>query len=79
MTPLLQQVLTEIDQLDPSEQLSVMGRLVERLNIYVNVNVNATTLAAPRISRQELLGCAKGLISMSEDFDAPLADFEEYM
>ena len=75
MTPLLQQVLTEIDRLDPSEQLSVMGRLVERLNIHVN----ATTLAAPRISRHELLGCAKGLISMREDFDAPLADFQEYM
>ena len=27
MTPLLQQVLTDIDRLDPSEQLSVMGRL----------------------------------------------------
>jgi prevent-host-death family protein len=24
-------------------------------------------------------GSAKGLIEMSEDFDAPLADFEEYM
>ena len=46
MTPLLQQVLAEIDLLDPSEQLSVMGRLVERLNIHVN----ATTPAAPRIS-----------------------------
>lgn len=76
MTPLLQQVLTEIDRLDPSEQLSVMGRLVERLNIHVNA---ATTPAAPRISRHELLGCAKGLISMSEDFDVPLADFQEYM
>ena len=75
MTPLLQQVLTEIDLLDPSEQLSVMGRLVERLNIHVN----ATNPATPRISRHELLGCAKGLISMSEDFDAPLADFQEYM
>ena len=75
MTPLLQQVLAEIDRLDPSEQLSVMGRLVERLNIHVN----AITPAAPRISRQELLGCAKGLISMTEDFDMPLADFQEYM
>lgn len=24
-------------------------------------------------------GCAKGLIEMEEDFDAPLADFNEYL
>ena len=41
MTPLLQQVLAEIDLLDPSEQLSVMGRLVERLNIHVNATTPA--------------------------------------
>ena len=32
---------------------------------------------APRVRRP--FGSAKGLIDVSEDFDAPLEDFEEYM
>jgi antitoxin (DNA-binding transcriptional repressor) of toxin-antitoxin stability system len=29
--------------------------------------------------RQRLFGSAKGLITMSDDFDAPLEDFKDYM
>ena len=31
MSPLLQQVLTEIDRLEPREQLSIISHLVDRL------------------------------------------------
>ncbi len=29
--------------------------------------------------KERKFGCAKGLITMHDDFDAPLADFKEYM
>ncbi|MFO7678731.1 MAG: DUF2281 domain-containing protein [Chloroflexota bacterium] len=35
------------------------------------------TAAKPKQPRR--FGSAKGLIQMSDDFDAPLADFQEYM
>lgn len=35
------------------------------------------TAAQPKQPRQ--FGSAKGLITMSDDFDAPLVDFQEYM
>jgi Protein of unknown function (DUF2281) len=77
MSPLLQQVLTEIDRLETSEQISIMSHLIDRFN-------SSGTQTAPKanqplkISRQELLGCASGLISMRADFDEPLADFQDY-
>ena len=78
MSPLLQQVLTEIDQLEPSEQLSIMGHLVDRLNSYV-MQTPLKSNQPPKIGRQELLGCASGLISMRADFDETLADFQDYI
>ncbi len=86
MSPLLQQVLTEIDRLEPSEQISVMSHLVDRLNSFVTQTVPKTDRPTPplakqpnQIGRQELLGCASGLISMRADFDEPLADFQDYI
>ncbi len=32
-----------------------------------------------QFSRKQLFGCLQGRISVSEDFDAPLDDFAEYM
>jgi Protein of unknown function (DUF2281) len=78
MSPLLQQVLTEIDQLEPSEQLSIMSHLIDRLNSYVT-QATPKSNQPPKIGRQELIGCANGLISMKADFDEPLADFQEYI
>ncbi len=78
MSPLLQQVLTEIDRLEPNEQLNVMSHLVDRFNSYVAQTKPPTNQQA-KISRQELLGCASGLISMRADFDEPLADFQDYI
>jgi len=33
----------------------------------------------PRSNGRRKAGSAKGLVSMAEDFDAPLEDFKEYM
>jgi Protein of unknown function (DUF2281) len=86
MSPLLQQVLTEIDRLEPREQLSIMSHLVDRLASALPNRFNSCvtptapkTDQPPKISRQELLGCASGLISMRADFDEPLADFQDYI
>lgn len=38
--------------------------------------VQLVPVGAVRVRRRA--GSAKGMISVSEDFDAPLADFEEY-
>ena len=32
-----------------------------------------------KMSRAEMFGCMRGEFTMSEDFDAPLDDFKEYM
>jgi len=39
--------------------------------------VQLLPVAKPR--RRPQFGSARGLIAMADDFDAPLADFEEYM
>ena len=43
-------------------------------------NVPLLKLASiPRSKPRAQFGSAKGLITMSDDFDAPLEDFKEYM
>jgi hypothetical protein len=37
------------------------------------------TATSPTLSRKNLFECMKGKIKMAPDFDAPLADFAEYM
>ncbi|MBI1926022.1 type II toxin-antitoxin system Phd/YefM family antitoxin [Candidatus Poribacteria bacterium] len=36
-------------------------------------------VSIPRLKPRAQFGSAKGLITMSDDFDAPLEDFKEYM
>jgi len=36
-------------------------------------------VAQTKMSRAEVFGCMRGQFQMAEDFDAPLADFKEYM
>ncbi len=36
-------------------------------------------LPLPKVERRPQFGSAKGLITMSDDFDEPLEDFKEYM
>ncbi|MDR2589484.1 MAG: DUF2281 domain-containing protein [Oscillospiraceae bacterium] len=44
------------------------------LDEYVDPQVNAS-----KMSRQSVFGCMNGKVWMSDDFDAPLEDFKEYM
>jgi hypothetical protein len=51
---------------------SAQTALLQLVELLAN---EASTKALARIEP----GTAKGLVSMAEDFDAPLADFEAYM
>ena len=33
----------------------------------------------PKMSREDVFGCMRGQFKMSDDFNAPLEDFQEYM
>ena len=64
--------------ISPSNALNVFIRSV------INNNGIPFILAAPpimttKISREAMFGCMRGQFKMTEDFDEPLEDFEEYM
>jgi len=42
-------------------------------------NANQQTVTVAPTKHHPQFGSASGLIEMSDDFDAPLADFDEYM
>jgi len=67
----------------PSNALSMFIKGVINFNgIPFNVVVPPEAPAAPwqnKMSRAEAFGCMRGQFKMSEDFDAPLDDFKEYM
>ena len=73
MSPLLEKVLAEVTQLDRQEQLQLVSYLVTHWQQQPNLFVDKT------ISRKNLFGCMQGKIKISEDFNAPLNDFAEYM
>ncbi|EKQ67675.1 hypothetical protein OsccyDRAFT_3959 [Leptolyngbyaceae cyanobacterium JSC-12] len=73
MSPLLEKVLAEIDQLDFQEQLDVISYLIGRWQGTVN------QLPLNSFSRQDLFGCLRGKVVIADDFNAPLKDFAEYM
>jgi hypothetical protein len=57
----------QIDEL-PEESLLELEKIIAQL------------LANKKLSAKRQFGCMKGLvISMADDFDAPLDDFKEYM
>ena len=73
MSPLLEQVLADIERLDPQERLQVVARLAPGWQQQPNL------LSKPKISRKDLFGCLRGQIEISDDFNEPLSDFAEYM
>jgi Protein of unknown function (DUF2281) len=73
MSPLLEQVLADIDRLDPQERLEIIAHLVPGWQQQPNL------LAKPKISRKYLFGCLRGQIEIADDFNEPLSDFAEYM
>ncbi|TAK61816.1 MAG: DUF2281 domain-containing protein [Bacteroidetes bacterium] len=60
---------TKISQLQNSEQLKVIELVDSLLN----------TKKSTRKQKHPKSGCMKGTFTMSDDFDAPLEDFQEYM
>ncbi len=60
-------LIRQIDEL-PEESLIELEKLISQLRIN------------KKIESKRQFGCMKGLIvSMTDDFDAPLDDFKEYM
>jgi antitoxin (DNA-binding transcriptional repressor) of toxin-antitoxin stability system len=51
----------------------------EKVVIYRDEQQSVTLVPDTTPKRQAKFGSAKGLIKMTEDFDAPLNDFEDYM
>ena len=85
MSPLLTRVLADATQLTPQEQLQLVSHLINiwqqtpHLDEISNQISTDKTTAIPTLSRKDLFGCMKGKIKMAPDFEAPLADFAEYM
>jgi hypothetical protein len=73
MSPLLEQVLADIDRLDPQERLKIIAYLVPGWQQPPNLS------SKPKISRKDLFGCLRGQIEIADDFNEPLSDFAEYM
>jgi len=70
--------ICEIIGISPSNALSMFIRGV------INHNGIPFALVAPqknisKMSREAMLGCMRGQFRMTDDFDAPLEDFKEYM
>ena len=85
MSPLLTKVLADAMQLNPQEQLQLISHLINiwQQPLHPNeisnqISIDKTT-KSPTLSRKHLFSCMKGKIKMAPDFDAPLADFAEYM
>jgi antitoxin (DNA-binding transcriptional repressor) of toxin-antitoxin stability system len=51
----------------------------EQVVIAADATHSVQLVPTPIARKRRKAGSAKGLISVAEDFDAPLADFEEYM
>ena len=61
--------------------LHLIQKAIDGQEIVITQN-NIPTLklvSIPRLKPRAQFGSAKGLITMSDDFDAPLEDFKEYM
>jgi Protein of unknown function (DUF2281) len=73
MSPFQEKILADVEQLDTMEQLEVIARIVARLQQKPASSPNN------QLSRKDLFGCLRGQVTISEDFNAPLSDFAEYM
>jgi Protein of unknown function (DUF2281) len=72
MSPLLEKVLADVDRLDTQDRLKVVAHIINELQ-------SPQSPPTHKLSRKDLFGCLRGQITMAEDFNAPLADFAEYM
>ncbi|MBK7895653.1 MAG: DUF2281 domain-containing protein [Anaerolineaceae bacterium] len=74
--------MTQIELQEAEKQFMKLVEMAangEEIIIYKNERPFVKLLPiTPSIQKREF-GSAKGLIQMADDFDEPLADFEEYM
>jgi hypothetical protein len=73
-------------QLDPkyTEKIASIQRqtqqdLSEIVGRAIDLYYQTLQVEGRQFSRKKLFGCLQGRISVSDDFDAPLDDFAEYM
>jgi addiction module RelB/DinJ family antitoxin len=60
---------------------NVLRTLIKGVINYNGIPFNAVTQpqTKPKMSRESVFGCMRGQFKMTDDFDAPLDDFREYM
>ncbi len=88
MSPFLTKVLADATQLNPQEQLQLVVHLINIWQQQPHLNEISNQICqictdknakSPTLSSKNLFGYMKSKIKMASDFDAPLADFAEYM
>ncbi len=70
MTALLEKVLAQVSQLPDPEQDAVAARLLQTLTEFEQENKQAGKKPRPQF------GSAKGMFTLSPEFDEPITDFE---
>ena len=68
----------ELIGVSPSNALSMFIKGVINYN-GIPFSAVAQSKKSHEVSKESMLGCMKGKIWMSDDFDEPLEDFKEYM
>ena len=71
----VRQLAEKLNQLSIEDQQWLLQKLMEKVNSYNICDSNQSLIQKPK----RKFGSAKGLISMSPDFDEPLEDFKDYM
>ncbi|MCL2775643.1 MAG: type II toxin-antitoxin system RelB/DinJ family antitoxin [Oscillospiraceae bacterium] len=64
--------------ISPSNAISMFIRGVINYN-GIPFNITIPPDKKSKMSREEVFGCMRGQFKMTDDFDAPLDDFKEYM
>ncbi|MDR0220480.1 MAG: type II toxin-antitoxin system RelB/DinJ family antitoxin [Lachnospiraceae bacterium] len=70
--------ICEVIGISPSNALSLFIKGVINYK-GIPFNVTAPQKKAVETVQDDIYGCMRGKMWMSDDFDAPLKDFEEYM
>ncbi len=71
MTALLEKVLAQVSQMPDSEQNAVAARLLQTLAELEREKEQVAEKPRPQF------GSAKGMFTLSPDFDEPITDFED--
>ena len=74
----------QFDKICEEIGISPSGALSMFIKGVINYNGIPFNIIAPqekhfKMSRENTFGCMRGQFNMTEDFDAPLDDFKEYM